>query len=86
MLCPKTLKAPNSQIHRRSKAAYVVIAINNTTASIIAHQMYSRAEYTTNDVNLMSDAAIAKCYTSEQGQVMGADYLGGLLAPQRCWP
>ncbi|HOU69800.1 MAG TPA: hypothetical protein PKY20_05820 [Methanothrix sp.] len=55
-----------------------IAAGNNTTASTIAHQMDSRAEYTTNDVNLMSDAAIAKYAASEQGRVMGADYLGGI--------
>jgi hypothetical protein len=51
---------------------------NNTTASLKGHQMDSRAEYTTNDVNLMSDAAIAKYAASEQGRVMGADFLGGV--------
>lgn len=51
---------------------------NNTTDSMRGHQMDSRAEYTTNDVNLMSDQAIAKYYDSEQGRTMGADFLGGI--------
>lgn len=53
-----------------------IAAGNNTTDSMRGHQMDSRAEYTTNDVNLMSDAAIAKYAASEQGRVMGADFLG----------
>ncbi|MDD2755083.1 MAG: hypothetical protein PHS80_06080 [Methanothrix sp.] len=36
------------------------------------------AKYTTNDVNLMSDAAIEKYATSEQGKALGADFLGGV--------
>jgi len=51
---------------------------NNTTDSMRGHQMDSRAEYTTNDVNLMSDQAIAKYYASEQGKREGADFLGGI--------
>jgi len=51
---------------------------NNTSESMRGHQMDSRAEYTTNDVNLMSDQAIAKYYASEQGRTMGADFLGGI--------
>ena len=51
---------------------------NNTTDSMRGHQMDSQAEYTTNDVNLMSDQAIAKYYASEQGKREGADFLGGI--------
>ena len=51
---------------------------NNTTESMRGHQMDSLAEYTTNDVNLMSDSAIAKYSASEQGRTMGADFLGGI--------
>jgi len=51
---------------------------NNTTNSLREHQMDSRAEYTTNDVNLLSDQAIAKYAASEQGRAMGADFLGGI--------
>lgn len=55
-----------------------IAADNNTTAKTIGHQMDSAAKYTTNDVNLMSDAAIAKYAASEQGRTMGADFLGGI--------
>lgn len=55
-----------------------IAAGNNTSDSMRGHQMDSRAEYTTNDVNLMSDAAIAKYSASEQGRTMGADFLGGI--------
>jgi hypothetical protein len=51
---------------------------SNTTASTLGHQMDSAAQYTTNDVNLMSDAAIAKYAASEQGRREGADFLGGV--------
>lgn len=51
---------------------------NNTTNSLREHQMDSRAEYTTNDVNLLSDQAIAKYAASPQGKEMGADFLGGI--------
>ena len=39
---------------------------NNTTNSLREHQMDSRAEYTTNDVNLLSDQAIAKYAASRR--------------------
>jgi hypothetical protein len=55
-----------------------IAAGNNTTDSMRGHQMDSQAEYTTNDVNLMSDQAIAKYYASEQGKREGADFLGGI--------
>ena len=55
-----------------------IAAGNNTSESMRGHQMDSRAEYTTNDVNLMSDQAIAKYYASEQGKREGADFLGGI--------
>jgi hypothetical protein len=51
---------------------------NNTPASTLGHQMDSTAQYTSNDVNLMSDAAIAKYAASEQGRREGADFLGGV--------
>ena len=51
---------------------------NNTTNSLREHKMDSRSEYTTNDVNLMSDAAIAKYANSPQGKTEGADFLGGV--------
>ncbi len=55
-----------------------IAAENNTTSNSIVHQIGGGAKYTTNDVNLMSDAAIAKYATSEQGRALGADFLGGV--------
>ncbi len=40
-----------------------IAAENNTTSNSIVHQIGGGAKYTTNDVNLMSDAAIAKYAT-----------------------
>ena len=52
---------------------------NNTTSKGITHEINGEgAKYTTNDVNLMSDAAIAKYATSTQGKNQGADFLGGV--------
>jgi len=52
---------------------------NNTTSKGITHEINGEgAKYTTNDVNLMSDAAIAKYATSTQGKTQGADFLGGV--------
>ena len=53
------------------------IASNNSTGGIV-HEMDSTEKYTTNDVNLMSDYAIAKYNSSEQGSTQGADFLGGI--------
>jgi len=53
------------------------IASNNSTGGIV-HEMDSTEKYTTNDVNLMSDYAIAKYASSEQGSTQGADFLGGI--------
>jgi ssRNA-specific RNase YbeY (16S rRNA maturation enzyme) len=53
------------------------LAANNTT-DVITHAMDGTAKYATNDVNLMSDAAIAKYATSEQGKTQGSDFLGGV--------
>ncbi len=55
-----------------------IAAGNNTTSKGITHEIDSKAQYTTNDVNLMSDAAIAKYAASEQGKASGANYLGGV--------
>jgi hypothetical protein len=55
-----------------------IAAGNNTTSKSIAHEIDSKAQYTTNDVNLMPDAAIAKYAESEQGKTSGADFLGGV--------
>jgi hypothetical protein len=56
-----------------------IAAGNNTTSKGITHDINGEgAKYTTNDVNLMSDAAIAKYATSEQGRTQGADFLGGV--------
>jgi hypothetical protein len=56
-----------------------IAAGNNTTSKGITHDINGEgAKYTTNDVNLMSDAAIAKYATSDQGRAQGADFLGGV--------
>lgn len=56
-----------------------IAAGNNTTSKGITHAINGDgAKYTTNDVNLMSDAAIAKYATSQQGRIQGADFLGGV--------
>jgi hypothetical protein len=56
-----------------------IAAGNNTTSKGITHAISGDgAKYTTNDVNLMSDAAIAKYATSGQGKSQGADFLGGV--------
>jgi hypothetical protein len=56
-----------------------IAAGNNTTSKGITHDINGDgAKYTTNDVNLMSDAAIAKYATSDQGRAQGADFLGGV--------
>jgi hypothetical protein len=54
------------------------VAANNTTSKGIAHKIDSGAQYTTNDANLLSDAAISKYAASEQGKAMGSDFLGGV--------
>lgn len=52
---------------------------NNTTSKGIVHNINGDgAKYTANDINLMSDAAIAKYAASEQGNTQGAEYLGGV--------
>lgn len=53
-------------------------ADKNTTSKGISHSMDSVSKYSTNDVNLMSDSAIAKYAASEQGKATGAEYLGGV--------
>lgn len=53
-------------------------AENNTTSKGIAHTIGGVAKYTTNDVNSMPDAAIAKYATTQQGKTTGADFLGGV--------
>lgn len=56
-----------------------IAAGNNTTSKGIVHNINSDgAKYTTNDINLMSDQAIAKYAASEQGNAQGAEYLGGV--------
>jgi hypothetical protein len=56
-----------------------IAAGNNTTSKGITHEINGDgAKYTTNDVNLMPDAAIAKYATTEQGKSQGADFLGGV--------
>lgn len=56
-----------------------VAAGNNTTSKGITHEINGEGtKYTTNDVNLMSDTAIAKYANSEQGKAQGADFLGGV--------
>jgi hypothetical protein len=56
-----------------------IAAGNNTTSKGITHEINGDgAKYTTNDVNLMSDAAIAKYATTEQAKAQGADFLGGV--------
>jgi hypothetical protein len=55
-----------------------IMAENNTTSKGIAHTIGGEAKYTTNDVNLMPDAAIAKYAASQQGKTTGADFLGGV--------
>ena len=53
------------------------VAANNSTGGIV-HKIDSETQITTNDVNLMSDASIAKYAASEQGKAMGSDFLGGV--------
>ncbi|MFZ2472378.1 MAG: hypothetical protein WAW52_10610 [Methanothrix sp.] len=53
-------------------------AANNTTDTGIVHKIDSEAKYTANDVNLMSNSAISKYATSEQGKAMGSEFLGGV--------
>jgi hypothetical protein len=55
-----------------------IAAENNTTSKGIAHTIDGVERYTTNDVNLMSDAAISKYAASQQGKTTGADFLGGV--------
>lgn len=56
-----------------------IAAGNNTTSKGIVHSINGDgAKYTTNDVNLMSEQAIAKYAASEQGRTQGADFLGGV--------
>lgn len=56
-----------------------IAAGNNTTSKGIVHNIKGDGEkYTTNDVNLMSDHAIAKYADSEQGKAQGSDFLGGV--------
>jgi len=59
-----------------------VLITNNTTSSKgIVHEIDgSSGEKTisTNDVNLLSDAAIAQYRNSSEGKASGAEYLGGI--------
>ena len=56
-----------------------IAAGNNTTSKGIVHNINGEgAKYTTNDINLMSDQAIAKYAASGQGNAQGAEYLGGV--------
>ncbi len=55
-----------------------VSASNNTSASGIVHEMDSTQKITANDVNEMSDYAIAKYAASEKGTNEGSEYLGGI--------
>ena len=43
-----------------------IAAESNTTSNVIVHKIDGEAQYTTNDVNLMSDAAIAKYAASDR--------------------
>ena len=54
------------------------VAANNTSSKGIVHKIGGEAQYTTNDINLMPDAAISKYAASEQGKAMGSDFLGGV--------
>ncbi|HNX09631.1 MAG TPA: hypothetical protein PKL29_05910, partial [Methanothrix sp.] len=54
------------------------LSSNNSTANGIVHEMDSVAQYTTNDVNLMSGQAIDKYANSSQGTATGSEYLGGV--------
>jgi len=54
------------------------LSSNNSTANGIVHEMDSEAQYTTNDVNLMSGQAIDKYAKSSQGKATGSEYLGGV--------
>jgi len=59
----------------------VLIANNTTSSKGIVHEMDGSSgerTITTNDVNLLSDAAIAKYRQSEEGKTMGAEYLSGV--------
>ncbi|MCU0637136.1 MAG: hypothetical protein MUE87_00705 [Methanothrix sp.] len=53
-------------------------SINNSTSANVRHQMDGTDQYTANDINEMSDAAIAKYMSSPQGRTEGANYLGGV--------
>jgi hypothetical protein len=57
---------------------YVAAGANTTSKGIVHNINGDGAKYTANDVNLMSDAAIAKYAASEQGNTQGAEYLGGV--------
>jgi len=50
----------------------------NTTNKGIVHSIDGSAQYTTNDINLLPDWAIASYQNSETGQIMGDGYLGGV--------
>ena len=59
------------------------VLITNTTASSkgIVHEIDGSSgnkTFSTNDVNLLSDAAIDQYRRSEEGKASGAEYLGGI--------
>ena len=58
------------------------LASNNSTGNGIVHAIDGSGKYgpsyTTNDINTMSNAAIAKYQASETGKIYGDGYLGGV--------
>ena len=59
------------------------VLITNTTTSSkgIVHEIDGSSgnkTFSTNDVNLLSDAAIDQYRRSEEGKASGAEYLGGI--------
>jgi len=58
------------------------LASNNTSSNGIVHTIDGSGKYgptyTTNDINLMPNSAIASYKASETGKVMGDGYLGGV--------
>jgi hypothetical protein len=54
------------------------IASNDTTGKVISHTIDGGSHYTTNDANLLPEAAITKYATSDQGKTTGSDFLGGV--------
>jgi len=73
-----TKMAENSAVNLQKP---YVLGVNTTSRGIVHSIDGSNKygpQYTTNDINLLPDWAIAAYHRSEMGEIMGDEYLGGV--------